>query len=146
VARDAESSLREAVERLGLGVDIVGISVREVRPPEEVSGEFREVQAAESHRDQRRFEAIRRASEIAAAAKAKARDLTARAEAQAGRTVQRARGEADRFLALLPRTEDEAVLGRQQLFADAMARLLPALRRKVVVGAEGVDLTVIGND
>lgn len=147
VALRTEAMLQRLVDQVGLGVEIVGVSVVAVRPPAEVAEAFRGVQAAESGRAQKRFDANRRVTEIRAEARARAIELTARAQAQGEQRVARARGEAERFHALLAQAEGNLALVRQRLFADAMKRLLPGLHKKVIVGPEeGVDLSVMGRE
>jgi hypothetical protein len=68
------------------------------------------------------------------------------ARGRASQAVGRARGDAERFLALLPAVESDGPLVRLQLFGDAMRRLLPGLRRKLIVNTDEVDLSVIGTE
>jgi membrane protease subunit HflK len=146
VARTAQDTLSALAARLGMGVEIVSVAIRDVHPPAEVADDFRDVQTAESQREQRRYEARRRVSEFAAVTRSKAREVIDTARGRASQAVGRARGDAERFLALLPAVESDGPLVRLQLFGDAMRRLLPGLRRKLIVNTDEVDLSVIGTE
>ena len=145
VARDVQDELTRAVERLGLGVAILGVNLTDARPPVEVEPAFVEAQAAQSGRDRRINEARALAGTIRPAALALAEVATDEARAKADRGVSMARGQADRFLALLAEADRSRALTVRRLYRDALRDLLPRVRRKVLMTPdEPVDLGLYG--
>lgn len=145
VARDAERELSRSVERLGLGVVILGVNLTDARPPSEVEPAFVEAQAAQSERDRRIDEARALAGLLRPAALAVAEASTAEAHARADRGVALARGQAGRFLGLLAEADRSRSLTIRRLYRDALRDLLPKVRRKVLMTPdEPVDLGLFG--
>jgi modulator of FtsH protease HflK len=146
VARDAASSLASAVERYGLGVAILGVSLTDARPPTEVQPDFDAAQAAQSERDRRLNEARSYASTTVKAAKARAGAKTEEAKAQANRKTELARARGERFLTLLAEADRSRPLTIRRLYLDALQEFLPRLKRKILLTPEEpIDLGVIGN-
>ena len=145
VARDAERELSRSVERLGLGVAILGVNLTDARPPVEVEPAFVEAQAAQSERDRRINEARALAGMLRPAALALGEASTAGARGQSDRGVAIARGQAERFLGLLAEANRSRALTVRRLYRDALRDLLPRVRRKVLMTPdEPVDLGLFG--
>lgn len=144
-ALEAERELSRAVDRLSLGVSILGVSLTDARPPTEVAPEFASAQSAGSDRDRRVNEAetISATTRTAAAAQSKARLEQARAQAE--RTLTLARARAERFLVLLEQADKARSLTVRRLYLDAVRELLPKVRRMLVLTPdEPVDLSILG--
>ncbi len=145
VARDVQEALARSVETLGLGVAILGVNLTDARPPVEVEPAFVEAQAAQSERDRRIDEAKALGGILRPAALATAEGSTDEARAKADRAVAMARGQAERFLALLTEADRSRGLTVRRLYRDALRDLLPRVRRKVLMTPdEPVDLGIIG--
>jgi membrane protease subunit HflK len=145
LARDVEAELARSVERLGVGVSILGVNLTDARPPVEVEPAFLEAQAAQSDRDRRIDEARALLGILRPAAVASGEGLTNDARAKADRTLAIARGQAERFLALLAEADRSRTLTVRRLYRDALRDLLPRVRRKVLMTPdEPVDLGLIG--
>jgi len=146
VARDAASGLASAVERYGLGVAILGVSLTDARPPTEVQPDFDAAQAAQSERDRRLNEARSYTATTLKAAQARAGTKTEEAKAQSNRKIELARARAERFLILLAEVDHSRPLTIRRLYLDALQDFLPRLKRKVLLTPEEpIDLGVIGN-
>jgi membrane protease subunit HflK len=145
VAIEVRDQLAADMERDRLGIEILGVSLIDARPPVEVAGEFAAAQSAESERERRGNEARTRAESTVTAAKAKAHALLDAAAATAGRKLLTSRAEASHFLALLPEAQRSRTLTLQRLYIDKLQSLLARVRRKVVLPAgDAVDLSVLG--
>jgi membrane protease subunit HflK len=147
VALDVQEGLTRSVETLGLGVTILGVNLTDARPPVEVEPAFVEAQAAQSERDRRIDEAKALTGILRPAALAVAEGSTDEAQAKAERGVAMARGQAERFLALLAEADRSRSLTVRRLYRDALRDLLPKVRRKVLMTPdEPVDLGLFGTN
>jgi membrane protease subunit HflK len=144
-SNDVREALVREVHDLGLGVDVLSVSVVEARPPEEVAAEFADAQSAHSDRDRRITEGETEAGLIARAAQARAAAVEDQARTQASRTRTAARGRADRFTALLDQAAIDPDLTRRRLYLDALERGLKRLGRRIVLEpGQAIDLSVLG--
>ena len=131
IALAAEKDLRASVDRLGLGVSILGVSLTDATAlPAEVAPDFSAAQAARSDRDRRITEARTYQATTIPAANAAAVERIDRAKAYSERTVTLAKARAGRFLALLAEAERSRSLTVRRLYLDALRELLPKGRQK----------------
>jgi membrane protease subunit HflK len=144
-AREAAGAIARGIERYGLGVSVLGVSLTDARPPTEVAADFASAQSARSDRDRRVNEAKAYATNTATAANARARARLEQARAKADRTLALARGRASRFVSLLAGAENSRALTVRRLYLDTIRELLPRVGRKLVLAPdEPVDLSLIG--
>lgn len=141
VARDINDGLKRSVDALGLGVAILGVNLTDARPPVEVEPAFAEAQSAQSERDRRIAEAKALTGTLRPPALAASGAIVDEARAGADRRISLARGQAERFLALLAEAEASRGLTVRRIYRDALRDLLPKPRRKVLTSPdEPVDL------
>jgi len=145
IARAVERDLQIASDRYQLGVSILGVSLTDARPPNEVEADFAAAQSAESERDRRVNDAKSYDETTATAARAAAGAKLNTAHAAAQRTVVLANAEAHRFNVLLADAERSRSLTVRRLYIETMQSLLDGVKRKLVLPEGGdVDLTVLG--
>ncbi len=143
VARDLEAG----IARFGLGLEILGVSLTDARPPAEVAADFSAAQAAASQRDRRGNEARTQAETTITAARATAGSRLETARAASQRKLLGSRSGAQRFLALLAEARRSPDLTAQRIYLDTMKALLSRVRRKIILPpGDAVDLTVLGID
>jgi membrane protease subunit HflK len=142
---DVQQGLEEAIASDRLGVEILGVSLVDARPPAEVAADFAAAQSAESERDRRITEAHTRAETSVTTAKAKAQAQLEAAKAAASRKLLTSRAQATHFLALLPEAQRNRSLTLQRTYIDKLQSFLSRVRRKVILPAgDAVDLSVLG--
>lgn len=145
LALDVADDLARSVERHGLGLSILGVSLTDARPPIEVQPDFAAAQAAQSEHDRRLFEAETYGNTTQIAARAEALARAEQAKTHAGRVAALARGRADHFRSLLVEAREARPLTVARLYRDALRDLLPRVRRKVVLTPdEPIDLSIFG--
>jgi modulator of FtsH protease HflK len=145
ITREVERALKDAVDRHRLGLEILGVSLTEARPPSEVAADFVAAQSAESQRDRRGNEARTYSDTTVTAAKAASQAQLDRARAAAQRKVVGSRAQAQRFLKLMAEAQRSRSLTIQRIYLDSMKALLNQVRHKVVLPpGDAVDLTVLG--
>jgi membrane protease subunit HflK len=145
IGQEMEDELQAAISSDRLGLEILGVSLTEARPPAEVAADFAAVQSAESQRDRRSTEARTQAETTLATARATAQARLETARASSHRRLVTARSRAGKFLALLAEARKSRELTIQRLYSSAMKTLLGKVRRKIIVPpGDAVDLTVMG--
>jgi membrane protease subunit HflK len=145
IAEEAQADIQAAVDRLPLGVTILGVSLTDSRPPVEVAAEFAAAQSAESLRDRRINDATTDAAVKLTAASARARSMLDAAHADSERMIQHDRAEAQRFLALATEAGRSRGLTIRRLYIESLQSLLDRVKRKFIMpDGDTPDLTVLG--
>ncbi|MDX2038783.1 MAG: SPFH domain-containing protein [Isosphaeraceae bacterium] len=140
VAAAVAAEFRDRAERGRLGIEVLGVSLTEVRPPLEVQSEFAEAQSAASRRDRRIQEAAGEAALRLERGRAAATTLVQAARARAARRSALARAEADSFGALAARLGPNRAEAVRRIHGEAVRELLSRVGRKVMGDADVVDL------
>jgi membrane protease subunit HflK len=133
VATQAKVELQEVLDSFGMGVQIGTIELQDVTPPESVKPAFNEVNQAEQERERLINEAEKRRNQVVPRAEGQAKQLVAEAEGYAAERVNRARGETERFGAILAEYSNAPDVTRRRLFLETIDEVLPRLGRVLVI-------------
>ena len=145
VAGDVSSDLSAASKRLGLGLAILGVSLTDARPPDEVRPDFAAAQSARSEADTRVRAARGHADRVLRAADSEADAEIERAHADADRVVSLAGAKADGFREILGELRRSRPLTVSRLYRDALRGVLPGIGRTIVLEPdEPLDLSILG--
>ncbi|RUL87609.1 protease modulator HflK [Tautonia sociabilis] len=145
VADEVQRELSESVDRLGLGVAILGVSLTGAQPPEEVRPDFAATQAARSEAEARIREAQGHADRVLGTVSSESAAVLDRAHAAADRSVALARARADRFRSLAAELGDSRSLTVLRLYQEALTSSLPRVGRTIVLEPdEPLDLSLLG--
>lgn len=125
VATAARLELQEILNSFQLGVQINTIELQDVTPPERVKPAFNEVNEAEQERERLINEAEKRRNQVIPRAEGEALQIIAEAEAYRAERVNRARGEAGRFTAILSEYQNAPEITRQRLYLEMIDNVLP---------------------
>jgi membrane protease subunit HflK len=114
--RRLTETVQPDLDRLGTGVHLVGVEVREIVPPEAVQNAFNDVSSARGDQDTLRLAADAYASRLLPDVRGKASERLEVARGRAAEIKGRSEGDVARFEALLPawRTDPAALRGRLQ--------------------------------
>jgi membrane protease subunit HflK len=133
VATQAKAELQEILDSFEMGVQIGTIELQDVTPPESVKPAFNEVNQAEQERERLINEAEKRRNQVVPRAEGQAKQIIAEAEGYAAERVNRARGETERFDAILAEYRNAPDVTRRRLFLEMIDDVLPSLGRVLVV-------------
>lgn len=125
VANLAREELQDAMDRLDSGILISAIELQDVTPPETVKPSFNEVNQAEQERERLINEAEKRRNQVIPRAEGQAKQIIAEAEGYALERVNAARGEADRFSAILSEYQNAPEVTRRRLYLEMIDNVLP---------------------
>jgi len=136
------SQAQKLLDRYGTGLQLVGINLNKVYPPEEVAEAFRDVSNAKQDREKKINDAWGYYNSVLPQARADAERLVREAEAYKIAVVNRARGEAGRFEQMLTEYEKDrkkftADVTAIRLYLESMEKVLAKVK-KIVVTPENV--------
>ena len=137
VSTSAARELQEVLDAMESGITVTTIELQDVNPPEQVISAFNEVNQAEQERERLINEAEKRRNQVLPQAEGQAEQLRAEARAYENERVNRARGEADRFLAILTEYNNAPQIMRRRLFLEMIDDVLPKIGRIVVIEDSG---------
>jgi modulator of FtsH protease HflK len=139
-----ERRVRDLVEKHKLGVEIVECRVR-ITPPLQVKLPFEAVSQADIERRKTNDMAQAEAIGIRSAAQGQAAAIINQGKTEANRLVQQVQAEAKYFKEQLPYYEANPDMFKARLQAEAMGRILNAVREKVFALPEGSELRILLN-
>jgi len=115
----------------GAGVELMSVQLQDVEPPEAVRPAFTEVTNAEQERERLVMEARGYAEKVVPEARGRAQEIRNQARAYREERIQRARGEAGRFTALLEEYRRAPEVTRQRLYLETLEEVLPKVDKIV---------------
>jgi len=130
------------IERLGLGVELLGWEIVEITPARQVLPSFQEVVSAQVEARTLLEEAESYANTQRPLAEGRAYRITQSAEADAARQLARAKGETAAFTALLKSYRIDPGGTRSRLFLETIETVLPRLQINTVAPSNGAPVRV----
>ena len=132
IAETLRRSLQKEVDRLGLGLEILFVGLKDVHPPVPVAPAYQEVISAQEEKEQ--MIDLARATRATALpdANANANRLRTEAEAAARARVADAQGAAARFLAVIQADRENSELFRLRLKLDAIGTVLGKAKKTIM--------------
>jgi len=145
ILQHARQRLAEMCERFQTGVTIQRIELRNAAPPDPVKPSFNEVNQAEQERDRLQNEAWAEYNKEIPAARGRASQVLQEAEGYAAARVNRARGDADRFIALSKEHARSPKVTRTRLWLETMDEVLTRVGHKTFIDDQ-IENVVIPSD
>lgn len=133
VESEAEKLLQSILDQYRAGIQIQRVKLQDVFPPEQVKQSFTDVEAAKQEKEETILMAQQGYNQEIPAATGSALKLISEAEGYKLDRVNRARGEAERFSAILAEYQKAPQVTRRRLYLEALADLLPRVTTKVIV-------------
>jgi len=137
VATSARDELQEILNTLDVGIRVSSIELQDVTPPEMVKPAFNEVNQAEQQREQLINEAEKRRNQVLPRAEGEAKQIIAEAQGYALERVNAARGEAERFTAILTEYHKTPEVTRRRLYLEMIDSVLPNVGRIYIMDESG---------
>jgi len=135
-ATQAQKKLQEILDSYDSGIRIVTLKLKDVNPPDPVKPSFNEVNEARQDRERFINEAWQAYNKIIPKAKGEAEKIIAEAEGYAINRVNRAKGDANRFLALWTEYRKAPEVTRRRLYLETLSEVLPRVGGVYVVDSE----------
>ena len=132
VATDVRKITQQLLDRYKLGVQVTGVTVQAVQPPEPVQAAFTDAVKAAEDRDRARAEGEAYANDIIPAAKGKAAVKIQEAEAYRSQVVETAAGNAARFDQVVAQYAKAPVVTRERMYIETMQQILTSASKVLV--------------
>jgi membrane protease subunit HflK len=135
--QDAEDEaivqLQELCRSYGLGIDVQLVALQDVNPPDPVKPSFNEVNQAEQERETLINQAQAELNREIPRAEGEAKATIEAANGYAIDRVNRAAGDAERFVALYQEYRKAPDVTRRRLYLEAMTDVLPQVGKTIIV-------------
>ena len=127
LANDIEQNLQATLNQYDIGVRIVTVKFQDVTPPDPVKAAYNEVNESEQQRESLIFQAREQYNREVPRARGEAKKVLQEAEGYAVERVNKARGETNRFLALLTEYRKAPSVTRSRIYLETLEEVLPRL-------------------
>ena len=136
VNQEAQDKLQEILDSYDSGIQIVTVKLQDVNPPDPVKPSFNEVNEAKQEKEKVINEAWEKYNKIIPKARGEAEKTIKMSEGYALNRVNRAKGDAAKFMATWEAYKDAKEVTRKRLYLEAMNEVLPKSGKKYIVDSE----------
>ena len=133
IAAEVEEHLQQLLDLYQTGLDVAGVTLQDVNPPEEVKAAFNAVNEAKQEKERLINEAWRDYNQSVPKSKGLALQMISEAQGYALKRVNEAQGDADRFKAIRTEYQKAKEVTRRRLYLEAMQEFLPQLKEIYVI-------------
>ena len=135
-----ELDLQATLNQYDIGIRIVTVKFQDVNPPDPVKDAFNEVNEAEQQKESLIFQAREQFNREVPRARGEAKRTLQEAEGYAVERINKARGETNRFLALLTEYQKAPLVTRRRIHIETMEEILPNLDETYIMDETGSGL------
>lgn len=133
VAVKANDDLQALLDRYQTGIDVVTVKLLDVNPPDAVKPAFNEVNQAKQEREKMINQAWEEYNKAVPRARGEARRTVSLAEGYQLDRVNRAKGEAERFLITWEQYKTAPDVTRRRMYLETMSKVLPKVDKKYII-------------
>ncbi len=137
LATQIEQDLQTILNDYDIGVRIVTVKFQDVTPPDPVKTAYNEVNEAEQQKESLIFKAREQYNREVPRASGEAKQIIQEAEGYAAERINKARGESNRFLAILAEYSKAPTVTRQRMYLETMEEVLPKIEEIYVMDETG---------
>jgi membrane protease subunit HflK len=132
VERKIEEILQNTMSAIGSGILVTSVRLQDVHPPVEVVDYFRDVASAREDKNRLINEAYAYRNEVLPTARGTGAEQIFKAEAEKQERIHHARGEADKFIALVRQYGRARTVTEVRMFLETVDAVLPDLEKFIV--------------
>ncbi|MCE2391180.1 MAG: FtsH protease activity modulator HflK [Proteobacteria bacterium] len=132
VEAEALRRIRAVLDGYGAGIEIQGVQLQDVEPPDPVRDAFAEVTSSEQAGARIELEARGYAEKVVPEARGEAERLVNEAQAYRQERILRSRGEAERFDSIYEEYRKAPQVTRQRLYIETLEEILPRIEKFVM--------------
>ena len=136
IADEVKIELQKTLNDAETGIKLVNVELKKTNVPEPVQSSFNEVNQAVQEKEKLIYQAKEEYNKIIPKAKGEAEQTIKASEGYAMDRVNRAKGDASRFLSLFEEYAKAKDVTRRRLYLESMSVVLPKLGNKYVIDPE----------
>ncbi|MCK4452671.1 MAG: FtsH protease activity modulator HflK, partial [Anaerolineae bacterium] len=136
VALEAKQRLQKILDSYGTGIHVVTVELKDVNPPDPVKPAFNEVNEAKQEMERMVNEAWETYNKSVPKASGEAERTIRQAEGYELNRVNRAKGDANKFLAVWKEYNRSKDVTRRRLYLETLNEVLPKIGRKYIIDSE----------
>jgi len=136
IESEAQTKLRDVVNRYELGINIDQIQLKNVNPPQPVQASFNEVNQAQQEREKLINIANGEYNKAVPKARGEADQKLQSAEGYALKRVNEAQGDAARFESVFREYLKAPEVTKRRMYLETMGEIIPMLGRKIIIDSE----------
>ncbi len=140
LAGQIEQQLQSTLNEYDIGIRIVTVKFQDVTPPDPVKAAFNEVNEAEQQKESLIFQAREQFNREVPRARGEAKQALQEAEGYAIERINKARGETNRFQALLAEYRKAPTVTRRRIHIETLEEVLPRLEETYIMDDKGQGL------
>jgi membrane protease subunit HflK len=137
LAAQIEQNLQATLNSYDIGVRIVTVKFQDVTPPDPVKAAFNEVNESEQQKESLIFQAREQFNREVPRARGEAKQALQEAEGYAVERINKARGETNRFLALLTEYRKAPLVTQRRIHLETLEEVLPRLEEIYIMDEKG---------
>ncbi len=132
---DAQAQLymQELLDKYNTGLKIVTVKLLDVNPPNKVKPAFNEVNEAKQEKEQAINEAWEAYNKVIPKASGEAERTLREAEGYSLDKINRAKGDTDRFLAVLEEYQKAPDVTKKRIYIETMSEIIPKAKQKYIM-------------
>lgn len=136
LAGEIEKDLQGILNDYDIGVRIVTVKFQDVTPPDPVKEAYNEVNESEQQKESLIFQAREQFNREVPKARGEAKQALQEAEGYAVERINKARGETNRFLALLTEYRKAPTVTRRRIHLETLEEVLPRLEETYIMDSQ----------
>ncbi len=136
IALAAREILQKEMDRAQSGITINTIEMKKTNVPDPVQPSFNEVNQATQEKEQTIYKAREEYNKAVPLARGEARRVLKDAEGYAIDRINRAKGDAEKYLAIFKEYSKAKEITRKRLYLEAMLEVFPNLGTKYIIDSE----------
>ena len=136
IAVEAKELTQALIDKYELGINIVTLKLQDVNPPDEVKPAFNEVNVAKQEQEETINNAEKEYNRIIPEARGKADKQIADAQGYAISTLNKARGESQRFASVYASYSKSPEVTKKRLYLETVEEVMTSLSRITVVDSD----------
>jgi len=136
VALEMQEKLQQILDTYDIGIQITTVKLKDVNPPDPVKNSFNEVNVAKQDRETTINQAWEAYNKIIPRAKGEAERTISEAEGYAVNRVNRAAGDANKFLAVWQEYSRAKDVTKRRLYLETLEKIMPKIGTKYIIDSE----------
>ena len=128
-----QEEMQNILDRYETGIKVVTVKLLDVNPPERVKPAFNEVNEAKQEREKLINQAWEAYNKVIPKARGEAEQTIREAEGYSLDKVNRAKGESERFLAILAEYKKAPQITQKRLYLETLFEVLPKAKEKYII-------------